>query len=63
MTELICKTCNGFGLYPIGSPTPIGRMDAAEWKGYVKKCPSCGQGDLYWEGCPDPTQKDEGKND
>ncbi len=55
MTELICKTCNGFGLYRIGSPTPIGRMDAAEWKGYVKKCPSCGQGDLYWEGCPDPT--------
>ena len=45
-----CRTCYGYGIYPIGRPTPIGPMDAKEWKGHIKKCPECKVGDVDWEG-------------
>lgn len=36
-----CSTCNGFGLWAIGDPSPMGGMDAADGCP-VKKCPECG---------------------
>jgi hypothetical protein len=41
-----CNICQGHGFWPIGAMTPIGSMDAEEWKGMVLKCPSCKKGDV-----------------
>jgi len=40
----ICTKCQGFGWWPIGGLSPIGAMDAQEWKGRTIKCPWCGMG-------------------
>ena len=37
-----CSTCYGYGLWVIGEPCPIGRMDATHMP--TKKCPECGKG-------------------
>lgn len=39
-----CEVCRGFGFWPIGHLTPIGRMDAGEWGDKCIKCPWCGAG-------------------
>ena len=36
-----CKTCNGYGLWAIGNPAPMGRMDATDGLP-TKPCPECG---------------------
>ncbi len=43
-----CKACVGYGWYPIGDLTPIGKMDSKDWGKHVIKCPWCGAG--YAEG-------------
>lgn len=53
-----CSTCNGYGLWPIGTPLPLGRIDGGEWGQSAKKCPECGTETIYWEGCPDPKNKE-----
>jgi len=41
--EKKCKTCYGFGFWAIGSPSPMGPMDASDGMP-TKKCPECGAG-------------------
>ena len=36
-----CKTCQGYGLWEIGMPTSMGRMDAAGGIPTIP-CPECG---------------------
>ena len=38
-----CKTCQGYGLWAIGHPCPMGPMDFSDGSP-VKKCPECGAG-------------------
>ena len=43
MSDTTCKTCVGYGLWLLGDPIPMGRIDASD--GYpTKKCPECGVG-------------------
>lgn len=35
-----CKTCNGFGMWAFGVPSPVGRMDAMEGTPTIP-CPEC----------------------
>ena len=37
-----CKTCLGYGLWAIGEPSPMGKMDSLSMPS--KKCPECGKG-------------------
>ena len=41
-----CSTCQGYGWHPMGGLSPIGRIDANEWKRHVIKCPWCGKGSV-----------------
>lgn len=35
-----CHTCNGYGLWATGNPTPMGPMDAGDGMP-TKECPEC----------------------
>jgi len=38
---MTCKKCEGFGLWDMGTPSPMGPMDAAD--GFpTLPCPECG---------------------
>lgn len=37
-----CKMCQGYGWWPIGGLTPMGRMDSSEWTyDMIVQCPWC----------------------
>lgn len=36
-----CSTCNGYGLWSFGDPSPMGEMDANDGTPTIK-CPECG---------------------
>ena len=36
-----CNTCWGYGLWAVGDPCPMGRMDSRDGSP-SKKCPECG---------------------
>ena len=39
-----CEYCQGYGFWPFGHLTGIGRMDSSEWGDKCIKCPWCGKG-------------------
>ena len=51
MKEKKCKTCNGYGLWAVGDPSPMGLMDYSDGCP-TKKCPECKMGgkvnELLW---------------
>ena len=36
----VCQTCQGYGLWAIGDPSPMGHMDAADGVPTIP-CPEC----------------------
>ena len=38
-----CSTCYGYGLWALGEPCPIGKLDSQDCPS--KKCPECGKGE------------------
>lgn len=42
MVRARCSTCNGYGLWDMGDPRPMGRMDAADGMP-TQACHECGE--------------------